>query len=113
MRDIDKVITREKPEEIRISWINTDELIAAIDNEFFIPVCDLCNNIIDWSPFPSIDYPSVEELADANYIPIPTEGKALCQACAIREYGLKSSDTGNVDRLWVCFDAIEVHRDMT
>ena len=105
MRNIGKVITREKPEEIRISWINIDELKATIGIDSYIPVCDLCNNIIDWNPFPAIEYPS-DDQADANYV--PTGGNALCQAYAMREYGLKSSDISNIDRLWACFDVIEV-----
>ena len=64
--------------------------------------CDLCNKQIDWDPFPVIDYPSDEELADPDYVPVGDN--ALCRSCAIKEYGLKAGDAGNVDRLWICFD---------
>jgi len=109
MEKINQVITREKPEEIRVLWITIDELRSFNDNESFIPVCDFCNNTIDWNPFPVVDFPSDDELADDDYIPIG--GNSFCEACAKRFYGLKRSDTGIIDRLWACFGIIKVSRD--
>ena len=107
---INQVITREKPEDVRILWITVDELRVFKDNELFIPVCDFCNKTIDWNPFPVIDLPSDDELADAEYIPIG--GNSFCEACAKRHYGLKRSDIGIVDRLWFCFNIIKVFREV-
>lgn len=109
MGKINQVITREKPEEIRILWITIDELRGFKKNELFNPVCDFCNNTIDWNPFPVIDLPSEDELADLDYTPIG--GNSFCRTCAKSEYGLESSDVGIVNLLWSCFDIIKIHQD--
>lgn len=100
MKIIRKGIVRDKPEEIAVKWMGIDE--ALNKHKLIHPLCDLCNKEIDWDPFPIIDYPSDEELADPDYVPIG--GNALCKTCATKEYGLEENDAGKVNRLWVCFD---------
>jgi len=82
--------------------------IAEAINKFKLirPLCDFCNEVIDWDPFPIIDLPSDEELADPDYV--PEGGNALCKACARKEYGLKENDAYKVNRLWACFDVLKI-----
>ena len=103
MSSLKKVVTHEKPEQVFVLWVAHKTMTAnnIQDNSGFL-VCDLCNRQIDLDPFPVIDYPSDEELANPDYVPVGD--MAFCRSCAMKEYGLKAGDTGNVDRLWICFD---------
>jgi len=91
-------LTRNKPEEIIITWMMKE----ALNRQH--PLCDLCNNEIDWEPFPVIDFPSDEELTDPDYV--PEGGNAFCKVCALEVYGLNDNDAGKIDRLWACFDLV-------
>jgi len=102
LSSLKKGVTREKPEQVFVLWVERKTMPANIQGGSSFLMCDHCNKQIDLDPFPVIDYPSDEELADPDYIPAGDE--AFCRSCAIKEYGLKSGDAGNVDRLWICFD---------
>lgn len=102
-----KGIVREKPEELLVFWIKGNTMKSRqAKYELNQLVCDLCNKKLNWEPFPVICFPSDEEIADIDHI--PAGGTALCQSCALKEYGLKDCDAGKVDRLWVCFDMTEI-----
>lgn len=103
MSNLKKGVTREKPEQVFVLWVDRKTItVDNIQNGSGLLVCDLCNRQIDWDPLPVIDYSSDEEVADPDYIPAGDE--AFCRSCAMKEYGLKGGDAGNVDRLWICFD---------
>lgn len=103
MSSLKKGVTREKPEQVFVLWVERKTMTAnnIQDGSGFL-VCDHCNKQIDWDLFPVIDYPSDEELADPDYV--PTGDEAFCRSCAMKGYGLKASDAGIVDHLWICFD---------
>lgn len=94
MAVLQKCITRKQPEQAFVLWEKGHSANRLR--------CDLCNKQLDWDPFPVIDWPSDEQLADPEYTPIGST--ALCQTCALKFYRLKPTDTGKVQCLWVCHD---------
>lgn len=90
------LISRLKPKVVYVLW---KRLIGAM-------LCDQCNRVLVWSPFPVIDIPSDAELNDPDYEPIGSH--ALCRACARRFYKLTRKDIGKAHRLWLVYDAKQV-----
>jgi hypothetical protein len=95
-------VTRYKPEEIIITWMHEKDIPRNWH------ACDLCNRDLDWEPlpFPAVHFPTEEELADPEYVPIPEGGRALCKSCAEKEYGLEPKDRRRVKRMWYCYNLV-------
>jgi len=91
-------VTRYKPEELIITWLREKDIPRSWH------VCDQCNNYLDWEPlpFPVVDFPTKEELADPKYVPVG--GYALCKSCALKFYGLEPKDRRIVKRIWYCYN---------
>jgi len=94
-------VTRTEPELALVLWqVRVSPATVSIKDDPHY-VCDHCNRRLDWEPFPVIVWPSGEELADPDYVPVG--GDAFCRACARKCCRLTKKDVCKVGRVWFCY----------